>query len=104
MGATTVGEAKFRSTDRREDRAGSAGRGRLTRTSVSRVLGRLGALAVLGVVWCLVASAPASADQASFFYTGARQSFTVPSKVTSLDIIAQGGEGGTGLGLSLIHI
>ena len=54
-----------------------------------RALGRLGALVVLGVVWALVATASASADQASFFYTGARQFFTVPDKVTSLDIIAE---------------
>ena len=90
----------FASPDGRNDGAGSDRRGRGLGAGVRRVPARFGALVALVVAWSLVASASASADQASFFYTGARQSFTVPNKVTSLDIVAEGGEGGAGLGFN----
>ena len=67
-------------------------------SEASRGSRRRGILFVLGVALALVASPPASADQASFSYTGARQVFTVPDKVTTLQITAQGGGGGAGLG------
>jgi hypothetical protein len=51
-----------------------------------------------GAVGAVLASSAASAQAATvdFHSTGAEQLFTVPSGVTSLQVVAIGGRGGTG--------
>jgi hypothetical protein len=52
----------------------------------------LGALCVaLAIVW----AAPAHAETKTFEYTGGEQTFTVPAGVTSLEVLAIGGSGGS---------
>jgi hypothetical protein len=59
-----------------------------------------GGVVALGVVLLLAASATAAVPPVTqtFSYTGARQMFTVPDKVTSLQITAQGAGGGSEFG------
>ena len=55
-------------------------------------------IAMAGAVGAVLASSAASARAATvdFHSTGAEQLFTVPSGVTSLQVVAIGGRGGTG--------
>jgi hypothetical protein len=82
----------------RAEGRGRAGSVRSLLASRPRTGRALGVLVVFGVVLPLAASASASAEQASFSFTGGRQFFTVPDKVHSLVIIVQGASGGSGLG------
>src|SRR4051794_21854067 len=56
--------------------------------------------ACMGMALCFLAllSGPARADVRVFTYTGAQQTFTVPAGVTSLHVVAVGGEGGSASG------
>jgi hypothetical protein len=60
---------------------------------------RLSRIAILGCVAALaVAAAPARADEVRFDPTGAEQTFTVPTGVTTIRVVAVGAKGGTGDG------
>ena len=88
-----MGESAFGSQAGGRSRAGPVRSLFASRGRAGRALGVL-----VGVVLPLAASASASADQVSFSYTGASQFFTVPDRVHSLEIIAEGASGGSGLG------
>ncbi len=63
-------------------------------------IGRMGARAAFAAVGVLVAMAfgavSASAETVQFKYTGAEQAFVVPAGVTTVEVMATGGAGGTG--------
>ncbi len=72
----------------------------LVRREDEASLKRIGVALAAALATLLACAAPAAADTATFNFTGAEQSFTVPAGVSSVDVIAIGGHGADRLGVS----